>query len=95
MALYKAHLIGVYDHGELPEELNGFVKFQANRLKYVPKKEDKVAVLQIVGTTSYFPIFLNTVTNIKQIESSLVEVDAELDEVSRLSLQRVLQEKHK
>ncbi|OPY31311.1 MAG: hypothetical protein A4E32_01763 [Methanomassiliicoccales archaeon PtaU1.Bin124] len=95
MSLYKAHLIGVYEHGEMPEELIGFVKFQANRQKYAPQKEDKVAVLQIVGTTSYFPIFLNTVKDMKQIDEGLREVDAELDEVSRLSLQRILQEKHK
>jgi len=95
MNLHKAHLIGVYDHGEMPEELTGFVKFQAARQKYAPKKEDKVAVLQIVGTTSYFPIFLNTVSDIKKVERDLAEVDAELDEVSKLSLQRIFQEKHK
>lgn len=93
--MHKAHLIGVYDYGEMPEELTGFVKYQANHQRYTPKKEDKVAVLQIVGTTSYFPIFLNIVKEIEQIDRGLAEVDAEMDDVSRLSMQRVLQEKHK
>ncbi|MCE5297125.1 MAG: DUF749 family protein [Euryarchaeota archaeon] len=92
--MYKAHLIGVYNHGELPEELQGFVGLQAHRERYEPKKEDKVAVLQIVGTSSFSPIFLNTVEDISQIEKRLREIDAELDDVSRASLQRVLQEKH-
>jgi hypothetical protein len=91
--LYKAHLIGVYDHGELPEELQGFVRFQAHHEKYAPKKEDKVAVLQIIGTTSYFPIFINKVGSIEEIDRLLREADAVLDDVSRLSMQRVIQEK--
>jgi hypothetical protein len=91
--LYKAHLVGVYDHGELPEELQGFVQLQAHRQKYSPKKEDKVAVLQIIGTTSYFPIFINRVETIEQIDEDLKEAEAILDDVSRLSMQRILQEK--
>lgn len=92
--MYKAHLVGVYDHGGLPDELQGFVMFQAHHEKYAPKKEDKVAVLQIVGTTSYFPIFINNVGSIEEIDSRLREADAVLDDVSRLSMQRVLQEKN-
>jgi hypothetical protein len=93
--LYKAHLIGVYNHCELPEELQGFVKLHAYREKYEPKKEDRVAVLQIVGTTSFSPFFLNRIDDLAPIEKGLKEIDAELDDVSRVSLQRVLQEKHK
>ena len=92
--MHKAHLVGVYDHGEMPEELKGFVMFQAHREKYSPKKEDKVAVLQIIGTTSYFPIFINKVSSIEEIDKNLLEADAVLDDISRLSMQRVLQEKN-
>jgi len=93
--LYKAHLIGVYNHGELPEELQGFVNLQAHREKYKPNKEDKVAVLQIAGTTSFYPIFLNKAEDLGPIEKDLRGIEAELDDVSKVSLQRVLQEKHK
>ncbi|QLH75226.1 MAG: DUF749 family protein [Methanomassiliicoccales archaeon] len=93
--MHKAHLVGVYNHAELPEELQGFVRFQAHREKYDPKNEDKVAVLQIVGTTSYYPIFIDKIESLAPVEKGLKEIDAELDEVSRVSLDRVLQEKHK
>jgi hypothetical protein len=91
--LQSAHLVGVYGVGEMPEELNGFVRFQAYHLKYVPKKEERVAMLQIMGTTSYFPIFIDNIMSIEEVERQLLDVDARLDEVSRTSLVRILQEK--
>ncbi|HSV42431.1 MAG TPA: DUF749 family protein [Methanomassiliicoccales archaeon] len=93
--MYKAHLIGVYNHGELPEELTGFVRFAAHRLNHTPIKEEKVAILQIVGTTSYFPIFLKKVDDLEQIDVQLKEVEAVMDDITRLSMGRVLQEKNK
>ena len=93
--MHRAHMVGVYEVGELPEELKGFVRFQAYRLQHVPAKEEKVAMLQIVGTTSYFPIFLNKVSKIEDAEAQLLEADAVLDEVSKASLVRIFQEKNK
>jgi hypothetical protein len=93
--LHRAHLVGVYEVGELPEELKGFVRFQAYHLQHVPEKEEKVAMLQIVGTTSYFPIFLNKVRTVEEAEALLQEADAVLDEVSKASLVRIFQEKNK
>jgi hypothetical protein len=93
--LHSAHLAGVYDVGGMPEELKGFVRFQAYHLKHVPAKEERVAMLQIMGTTSYFPIFIDIITSIDEIERQLLEVEAKLDDVSRTSLVRILQEKDK
>lgn len=90
--MHLAHLVGVYGVGELPEELIGFVRFQAYHLSYVPVKGEKVAMLQIMGTTSYFPIFLKQTRSIEAIEKQLLQAEAQLDEVSRTSLIRVLQE---
>lgn len=93
--MHSAHLVGVYEVGQLPEELKGFVRFQAYHQQHVPAKEEKVAMLQIVGTTSYFPIFLNKVSTIEDAEAQLREADAVLDDVSKASLVRIFQEKNK
>jgi hypothetical protein len=87
--------VGVYEVGQLPEELKGFVRFQAYHQQHVPAKEEKVAMLQIVGTTSYFPIFLNKVSTIEDAEAQLREADAVLDDVSKASMVRIFQEKNK
>ena len=90
--MYSAQLVGVYNYGEIPEELSGFVYFQAARENRKPKRGDKVAVLVIEGTTSYVVAFLDALTSVDVLERRLSEQDASLTKVSKISLERVLSE---
>jgi hypothetical protein len=92
--LYSAQLVGVYNYGEMPEELSGFVYFQAARENRKPRKGDKVAMLVIEGTTSYVVAFLDTLRSVDELERRLEEQEAKMTEVSKVSLERVLREMH-
>jgi len=91
--LYSAQLVGVYNYGEMPEELSGFVYFQAARENRKPRRGDKVVVLVIEGTASYVVAFLDTLSSVEELEQRLQEQDAILTQVSRASLERVLRER--
>jgi hypothetical protein len=90
--LHQAHLVGVYAPEEMPDELDGFVKFQASRDDHQIKKGERIAVLNVVGTSSYIPIFLADVCCYEDLEIKLSQQDVKVDQVSKVSLQRVLQE---
>lgn len=91
--MYSAQLVGVYNYGEMPEELSGFVYFQAARENRKPRRGDKVVVLVIEGTASYVVAFLDTLSSVEELEQRLQEQDAILTQVSRASLERVLRER--
>jgi len=90
--MYKAQLVGVYSVREMPEELRPFLNLQAAREKRQLKMSDKVAMLQIVGTSSYITVFLDTLRSISELEDRLRKQDAEMTEVSRVSLERLIAE---
>lgn len=89
--MYKAQLVGVYSVREMPEELRPFLNLQAAREKRQLKMSDKVAMLQIVGTSSYVVAFLDTLSSISELEDRMRRQDAELTEVSRVSLERLIE----
>lgn len=88
--MYKAQLVGVYLVREMPEELRPFLNLQAAREKRELKMSDKVVMLQIVGTSSYVAVFLDTVRSVSELEDRLRMQQAELTEVSKVSLDRLL-----
>ena len=88
--MYKAQLVGVYQVREMPEELRPFLNLQAAREKRELKMSDKVVMLQIVGTYSYVAVFLDTISSISELEGRLMQQDAQLTEVSKLSLERLI-----
>lgn len=90
--MYKAQLVGVYSVREMPEELRPFLNLQAAREKRQLKMSDKVAMLQIVGTSSYVAVFLDTIGSISELEDRLRLQQAEMTEVSRVSLERLIAE---
>jgi hypothetical protein len=90
--LHKAHLIGVYTLREMPEELTGFVNFQAKLDRYELRLEERIALLVIVGTFSYVPVFVERITDLSAAEKKLHGQDAEMDNVTRESLERVISE---
>jgi hypothetical protein len=91
--MYKAQLVGVYLVKEMPDELRPFLNLQAAREKRQMKMSDKAVMLQIVGTSSYVVAFLDTLKSITDLEDRLRQQDAQLTEVSRVSLDRLLVDK--
>ena len=88
--MYKAHLVGVYTVRELPEELQPFMNIQARREKKELKLSEKVAVFQIENTASFVVAFLSTLKSVEEMDARLKDQDAALDQVSRSSLERVI-----
>ncbi|MCX6650373.1 MAG: DUF749 family protein [Methanomassiliicoccales archaeon] len=88
----KAHLVGVYTPEEMPEELEGFVRYQAAREGHQMRNGERIAVLNVVGTYSYIPVFLGDLCCYEDLESKLDQQEVQADPVSKVSLQRVLQE---
>lgn len=91
--MYKAQLVGVYQVREMPEELRPFLNLQAAREKRQLKMSDKAVMLQIMGTSSYVVAFLDTLNSITDLEDRLRQQDAQMTEVSRVSLERLLADK--
>jgi hypothetical protein len=90
--LHVAHLIGVYTLRDMPEELTGFVNFQAKLERRELRLDERIALLVIVGTGSYVPVFVETIGDLTAVEKRLRDQDAEMDEVTRVSLNRVISE---
>jgi len=88
----KAHLVGVYTPEEMPDELEGFVKFQAAREGHQIRNGERIAVLNVMGTSSYIPVFLADLRSYEDLEIKLERQEVQADPVSKVSLQRVLQE---
>jgi hypothetical protein len=76
----------------MPDELDGFVKFQASCDGHQMKKGERIAVLNVVGTASYIPVFLADLCCYEDLEVKLSKHGVQADQVSKVSLQRVLQE---
>lgn len=90
--MYQAHLIGVYSQQEMPEDLQGFVEFQAKMEDRQLGRNERVAMLVITGTSSYVPVFIEALGDLKDLDRRLALQDAEMDEVTRESLTRVIDE---
>jgi hypothetical protein len=74
----------------MPEELTGFVNFQAKLEKHELRMDERIALLVIVGTSSYVPVFVETIRDLLVVEKKLRDQDAEMDNVTRESLIRVI-----
>ena len=90
--MHKAHLIGVYTLRDMPEELTGFVNFQAKLEKHEIRMDERIALLVIVGTSSYVPVYVERIQDLAAAERKLRDQDAEMDNVTRESLLRVISE---
>lgn len=90
--MHKAHLIGVYTLRDMPEELTGFVNFQAKLERHELRMDERIALLVIVGTSSYVSVFVETINDLTAAEKKLRDQDAEMDNVTRESLSRVISE---
>ncbi|HRU11287.1 MAG TPA: DUF749 family protein, partial [Methanomassiliicoccales archaeon] len=48
--MHQAHLVGVYTQEEVPEEVEGFVRYQAARDGHRAVPGERIAVLNVIGT---------------------------------------------
>jgi hypothetical protein len=90
--LYQAHLVGIYTPEELPEELQGFVNYQAARDEHQIRPGERIAMLNVIGTSSYISIFLGDLCCYEDLEVKLQQHGVQADQMSKVSLQRVLEE---
>ena len=88
----QAHLVGIYTPEEMPEELEGFVRYQAARDGHQMRPGERIAVLNVTGTSSYVPVFLADLKGYDELEARLTQHGVQADQVSEASLRRVLQE---
>ena len=56
------------------------------------KAGERIAVLNVTGTSSYVPVFLGDVKDAGDLEARLSKHGVQADQVSMVSLRRVLQE---
>lgn len=61
------------------DEMMNYVKFKAAMEKRELNDEDEIAILQIVGTTSYHVLFLDSYNSIDEIKKELRESDAKIN----------------
>ncbi len=67
----QAHLVGIYTPEEMPEELEGFVRYQAARDGHQMRPGERIAVLNVTGTSSYVPVFLGDLKGCDDLDSRL------------------------
>lgn len=85
---YNARLVAITEVANVPPNLIAFVHFKAAMEKRVLKQNEKVAILQIEGTESYFPIFLDGKPSLKKLETDLEKQETKLDSSSKEVLAR-------
>ncbi len=77
--VYIAKIITVAKYKNITEKLKPFVNFHSGVEKLDISNEDEIAILQIEGTESYYPIFLKTKPTIEQIEARLEKLETKLN----------------
>ena len=67
----------------ITDKLKPFVHFHSGLDDIEVGEADQIAMLQIDGTESYFPIFLKTKPTIEEIEEKLAKQDTKLNAEAR------------
>ncbi len=89
MTDYIARLIGVTEVANVTDDIMPFVKFRGSLEKRELNGSETVAILHIEGTSSYAPVFTDSMT-LGELESELEAQDARLNAESRQTLARHL-----
>jgi len=77
--MFLATLDGIFKYSDLPEEYEPYVQFKATIDKREIKDSDEIAILNIAGTSTHHVLFLDSYTNISEIEKELQEADAKIN----------------
>lgn len=76
---YIAKLVTVSAFKNLTDKYKPFVYYHSSLEDIEVDDDDKIALLQIEGTESYFPIFLKTKPTIEQIEEKMSKLKTQLN----------------
>ncbi len=91
LAEFVATLSDLKDVDKVPEDLRGVVNFKADLEKRVIRGEERVAILNIADTLSYFVVFLDKGKTIEDVEREVREgAHAVLNADTREVLKRIL-----
>ena len=77
--MFVATLDGIFKYPDIPEEYEPYVQFKATIEKREVKDGDDLAILSISGTDSHHVLFLDSYTNIREIEKELKDADAKIN----------------
>lgn len=77
--MYTAKIIAITSVANVTEKLLPFVKFKAVMDNIELKGSEKVIILQIEGTSSYLPIFMEKIKSFKDVEKELEKQEAILN----------------
>jgi hypothetical protein len=89
---YIAKIVTVSKFKNITDNLKPFVNFHSELGKIDVQEDDQIVLLQIEGTESYFPIFLNMKPTIDQIEEKLARQQTRLNTDTRKMLIKYLEE---
>lgn len=88
--MFSAYLMMVRPVGEVPEHIQPFVQFDANRRGIELAPEDKVAIIHTTTTQSYIIVPVGKSITLERVLSELLEIDTKLDVDSQSTLERLL-----
>ena len=89
---YIAKVVTIAEYHEITDKLKAFVNFHSDLNEIELNDSDKIIILQIDGTESYFPIFLKTEPTMKQIEEQLDKQETKLNTESKKLLLEYIKE---
>lgn len=85
--MFIATLVGIFKFDELPQEYGPYVRYKAAIENKDIDKNDKIAILNISGTSSHHVLFLDSYKSIAEIEEELKEADAKLNYNTKKTLE--------
>ena len=88
---YVAKFVTVAAYKNITDQLKPFVNYHSTLENIEVSDDDKIAILQIEGTESYFPIFLKTEPTIEQIEEKLARQETRLNAEAKKLLIKYIQ----
>lgn len=77
---------------DVPAELTGFVKFQAEYEGRELTGEERVAILKVEGTACYIPVFLDGLLRIEDLEERLRAQEARMTSLTKREMLRYMGE---
>jgi len=90
--VYIAKLVTVAKYKNITDKLKPFVNFRSGLENIEVTDEDKIVILQIEGTESYFPVFLKTNPTILEVEAKLAKLETKLNADARKLLLEYMRE---
>jgi hypothetical protein len=89
---YIAKFVTATKYKNITDKLKPFVHFSSGLENVDIDEKDRIIILQIEGTESYFPIFLKSKPTIEEIESKLSKQETRLNAETRKLILEYLSE---